>query len=236
MAVENNNVPQKKKTYTRGQLISRFFNYQAPTDTGGCGGKEEAKPEMKVEEYCKIVIDKVDDLNLKERALHALNLDEEQVKEVEPIVIESFQFNKIGNGELLYKKGCTNLYQVTTILFGDEELYVHSYKFDMLSTSFSESTREYFYQDVVSIQTWTQEEELENTYTATESSGCGKTQEVTRKYKTMKETSQFKIISSGDDFYCYIKNNPETKEQIKALLSKIRDKKVQQGSVVNNDF
>lgn len=158
-------------------------------------------------------------LNLKQKALNKLGLDEDQVKEVEPICLIGPFYDKCRR-----RRGSDNInrysaYQVTYIFCSSEQVYVYQYTINLDSDEKKERAEEYFYKDITNFTTIDDTEELEFDF----SKGCMNGLE-TKRIKV--DTNRFKIAIPGDDpFLCSMIPNDETEGKIQALKAKLREKK-----------
>ncbi|HBH96135.1 MAG TPA: hypothetical protein DDX91_10305 [Ruminococcaceae bacterium] len=109
----------------------------------------------------KIVSDEEYDLSvaaelydLKQKALSRLGIDEDEVKEIEPISFDSYSFEGAQCGKI-GKDGCwrTSSYKCIMMFFSPSEVHCYTYQFDTLLNKKTESTDVYFYRDVVSVST-----------------------------------------------------------------------------------
>lgn len=95
--------------------------------------------------------------SLRQAALAKLNLDPEEVKLVEPVVATGYAIRD----SMLVKQGKDrrtrgNIVTGMIILFSDHEMHTYTKRVDLANANFQqESTGEYFYRDVVSIETRT---------------------------------------------------------------------------------
>lgn len=159
-------------------------------------------------------------LNLKKKALGKLGVDEEQVKEVEPIMLEGPIYKNT------YKrKGADNIrrysaYQITYIFCSSDQVYVYQYTMNLDTDEKKERAEEYFYKDITNFTTVDDTEEFD--FEVTKGSGCLAKSE---NQKVKVETSEFKIVVPGDAFLCSMIPSDETESQIQALKAKLREKK-----------
>jgi hypothetical protein len=164
----------------------------------------------------------VDDLNLKQRAIEKIGLDESQISEIPPIHLASF----VRGAGTYYKsnneKYVTNKYSVTWIFFSATQLYTYSYEFDTMSDNVTENTRDFFYSDITCIRT---EHEIEESiYEVQEGCGCLKKKESkfihnNRHWDTLQ-------ITVPNDAYSFCCRTTSTLEQsIQAAKAMIREKK-----------
>jgi len=173
------------------------------------------------EEYDKLVQSKYASLNLKQKALDKIGVDESQVNEIAPCEFKGWTLD---NARLKYGKDRiyrTSAYQVTWLFFSDTQVYVYQHTFNMDK---DEKKEEYFYKDITNFSTFSESEEREYWESTKKGSGClgNKEQILTR--KTV-DHDTFQLIVPGDKFKCAMVNNPEAEEKIKAMKNKLREKK-----------
>lgn len=99
--------------------------------------------------------------NLKPKALAALGLDEDEVKEIEPITFDGYVYKNASNA----KKGTdglwrTNKYEYVILFFSEHEVHCYTYNFDTTVDRKTEATDVYFYKDIVSVSTASDTEKL----------------------------------------------------------------------------
>ena len=70
---------------------------------------------MQDEQYMTMVKAKVDSLNLKEKALNAIGLDEDELKEIPPVCLGGFDLRK----EIIGRIGHVLSSKITKLAFGD---------------------------------------------------------------------------------------------------------------------
>lgn len=157
-------------------------------------------------------------LNLKQKAMNKLGIDEEQVKEVDPICLIGPVYDKGWR-----RRGSDNInrysvYQITHIFCSSDQVYVYQYTINLDSDEKKERAEEYFYKDITNFTTIDDTEELEFEVTK----GCMKKTE-TERIKV--NTNSLKIAVPGDAFMCAMISTDETEGQIQALKAKLREKK-----------
>ena len=157
-------------------------------------------------------------LNLKQKALGKFGVDEDQVKEVEPIMLIGPAYKDAKET----RKGTDNVYrysayQITYIFCSSDQVYVYQYTINLDSDEKKERAEEYFYKDITSFTTIDETEEFKIWL----SKGCMKKPE--EKTETV-NTSKFKI-SCAEGFMCSMVPNDETEGKIQALKAKLREKK-----------
>ena len=170
---------------------------------------------MKDEVYGEMVMAKLNGLNLKQKAIGKIGLDEDQLREIPPVFLHGYNCGKdtyvrVGkDGRLRSTK-----YDATWLFFSSTQVYMYSYTLDMISDSKKESTEEYFYKDIVNFSTSTE------TIEAIELKGCSG-----QPHKTTTEYNQFALVVPGDKFYCSISGVPNADESVSGMKQKLREKK-----------
>ncbi len=197
----------KGKTAEQKQAIKYFL------DTGCLA----ALFGMKDDGYEELVKTKLNSLNLKQKALGKIGLDEDQVNEINPIFLHGYNYDKKG---VLSKVGSdgrsrSSVYDTTWLLFSDTHVYMYAHTFDMCSGSKWEKTEEYFYKDITNFSTATDSIEV------TKFTGCKK--ETVK--KIMVEFSRFALVVPGDKFFCSTSGVPDAEQSVSAMKQKLREKK-----------
>jgi len=92
---------------------------------------------------------------IKERALLKLGIDEDQVKEIDPIFFDGYTFNKLWNPYFKKEeeKWRSSNYEAAAFFFSSEQVYCYKYTFSLTEDSKKETTEEYFYKDIVAAAT-----------------------------------------------------------------------------------
>lgn len=194
------------------QAIIKFFYGSG----GGCTGSG-----MTVEQYQEKVRARRATLDDKAMALRKLGIDEEEVQEIEPVTFEGYVFNdKVDN---LVARATTNTwvsseYMITWLFFGEKELFIYQYSFNMTSDSKRENTMQYFYQDVTNFTASSE------TYQkiVSEPSGCmGSPTYMTASVNA----DEFKIVVPGDTLRCSMTPTDDTDSAIRGMRNKLREMK-----------
>ncbi|MFD1485504.1 hypothetical protein ACFQ5J_09705 [Lacticaseibacillus baoqingensis] len=167
-------------------------------------------------EYLDLITKKRDSLNLRDKAISRIGLDEDEIKEISPIRLEGPVFKNAYSKKMDNGKFTSSRYQVTWIFFSKTQVHLYTYTFDMDEDKKQESTEEYFYQDVTSFTT------SNMTETAKYMDGqVEKTREV--------ETSKFKMVVPGDQMLVAMDGDVQSAEEsIQGMKSMLREKKSQQ--------
>lgn len=159
-------------------------------------------------------------LNLKQKALNKLGIDEDQVKEVDPICLEGPAYKtstwRRRGGDQTNRYSA---YQVTYIFCSSDQVYAYQYTINLDSDEKKERAEEYFYKDITNFTSIDDTEEFEFEVTK---GGCRPSTEIQR---IKVNTNTFKIAVPGDAFECSMISNSEIEGQIQALKAKLREKK-----------
>ena len=170
---------------------------------------------MKDEEYDAMVAAKLESLNVKQRALDKIGLDEEELQEIPPVFFKGWEWD--GAMSCIGKDGKTRTskYSATYLFFSDTQVYMYYILFDMTSESKKEQTEEYFYKDITNFSTSNDSVEV------TTFSGC----QGSKANKKTVETSKFALIVPGDKFWCSTTGVANVDEAIRGMKQKLREKK-----------
>ena len=154
-------------------------------------------------------------LNTKQRALNKIGLDEDQLREIDPVFFEGYSSENafVGKDDKLR----STKYETAWLFFSDTQVYMYSYKMDMMSDDKKESTEEYFYKDITNFSTSAETIEAFKTKT-----GCFGSSE---KEKVNREFSNFGLIVPGDKFRCSTSNVKNLDQSVNAMKQKLREKK-----------
>ena len=205
-----------KPYYTPEQkeVLDKYFN--ATGEKKGCLGKNK---EMSDSEYYARVKAKKEQLGIYQKALAKLGVDHSEVQEIKPIEIVGFEYGDHTRVGLTGRY--SNYYEVTWIFCSDKQLFLYSFKFDMLSDDTIEKCREYFYTDITTVYTLDETKQINHTKLV----GCkGKKEENSKSYK---HYSNLYITVPQAEFSCAVSpaDNADFEANIRALKAKIRDKK-----------
>lgn len=188
----------------------------------GCFKKEYLKGEA----YLQIVKEKQGKIDLKERALQKLGVDEDQVREIEPVCLVGFRddHSKIKSYPGYFVGGTlvSSVYEVTWIFFGDDQVYVYNHAFDTTDESLVDATREYFYKDITAFAT--SSNSIQKKVWVVKEQGCS-TSRVSE--MRMMNSELFRIVVPGEVFECAYRDQGHSAEMISAMKQKLRDKKQQ---------
>ena len=218
-------VLKKGKSVDQCKCIDFFFTPDVKKKKGCLKPKD-----WNIDDYCAHVQYKIDALDLKQRALDKIGLDESQISEIPPIYLSSF----VRGSDLYiktnedYSKYVTNKYSVTWIFFSATQLYTYTYIFDSTSDNAVEYTRDFFYSDVTCIRT---EHEVEEVIYEAKKKGCLAFLKSIFGSKDAKyihnnrhwDTLQITVPSDAYSFCC--RTTPTLEQSIQAAKAMIREKK-----------
>ena len=166
-------------------------------------------------EYDEMVLAVLRSNDYKKKALDKIGLDEDQVKEIEPVHFEGFQYDK----QSLAKQGDdgkyrSSKYQVSWLFFSATQVYLYQNTFNMDEDGKKESTEEYFYKDITNFST--SSDTVETPFYDKET---GK--DILKNV----DSNRFAITVPGDKFYCSLEQNEYTENAIRGMKSMLREKK-----------
>lgn len=153
--------------------------------------------------------------NFRQKALDKIGLDEDELKELEPVHFEGFLFDK----NSLSKQGDDNKwrsskYQVSWLFFSTTQLFLYQYTFNMDEDGKKEATEEYFYKDITNFSTSSD---------TIETSVYNKQTNINEIVNV--DSNRFAITVPGDKFYCSLEQTDYTEGAIRGMKSLLRDKK-----------
>ena len=133
------------KNYCRGKNADQVKVIEYFCKEEGCLSKN-----MTDDEYAQMVRAKRDSLNLRQKALSKIGLDEDEVSEIPPAVFEGYVFGNAFAKKRANGNWVSSSYQVAWLFFSSTQIYIYRYTFNMDEDKKSESTDEFFYKDVTS--------------------------------------------------------------------------------------
>ena len=198
----------------------------------GCKLLSKFKSDMDMNEYVAYVQKTMDSLNLKQRALEKIGLDESQISEIPPVVLSGFSLK--GNNVWVQSeegkikgtyRNVSNIYSVTYIFFSTTQIYTYEYVFDSISYNVNEFTRDFFYSDVTCIRTNHEVEEV----IIEKKKGCGCLSMLKGKKKKFftanRDWDSFQITVPGDSYSFACATTDTLEQSIQAAKALIREKK-----------
>lgn len=199
----------------------RVIDFFVGEGSGGCGCLGKGSSGIVMDEYLKIVNDKVQSLDLKNKAIAKIGLDETQISEIEPLVLCSFVYDDDVYYKFENNMVVTNQYSVTWIFFSAEQIYTYRFIFDTTSDNTWEITKDFFYSDITCFSTVREVKERIDTSI---SSGClkGGKESTT---KTLYYVDRFSIVAPGTDYTVSMTNSPTMERSVQAAKAMLREKK-----------
>jgi len=165
---------------------------------------------MDDEEYLSMVRAKRDSLNLRQKALNKIGLDEDEVSEIPPASFEGFVYKNAYAKKRANGNWVSSSYQVAWLFFSSTQIYIYRYTFNMDEDKKTESTDEFFYKDVTSFSTSSESEQAH---------GIGD-----KKFEV--ESNKFKMVVPGDQIFVSMDGISNSEDIIQAMKQKLREKKM----------
>lgn len=205
MAAQSQNNAELLKEYCKGKSRDQVKAIEYFCKQEGCLSKN-----ISDDEYSAMVIRKRDSLNLRQKALNKIGLDEEEVNEIPPAVFEGYVFKNAFAKKRANGSWVSSSYQVAWLFFSAAQIYIYRYTFNMDEDKKSESTDEFFYKDVTSFSTSSETETAH---------GLGD-----EKFEV--ETNKFKMVVPGDKIFVSMDGVSNSEDIIQAMKQKLREKKM----------
>lgn len=167
-------------------------------------------------EYEEIIRKHLQSTDFKQKAFNKIGLDEDQVKEIEPVHFEGYFFNKNcfakqGN-DGLYR---SSAYQISWLFFSDTQVYLYQNTFFLDADDRTEATEEYFYRDITNFSASSDTIEVQ-LYDKKTGEKCG---------HLNVNSNRFAVTVPGDKFYCSLEQSDYTERAIQGMKAKLREKK-----------
>lgn len=174
-----------------------------------------SKKPISDEEYDAMVLAVLNSNDYKQKALNKIGLDEDQIKEIEPVHFEGFQYDKQSLAKLCDDgKYRSSKYQVSWLFFSATQVYLYQNTFNMDEDGKKEATEEYFYKDITNFST--SSDTVETPFYDKE-----KKEDVLKNV----DSNRFAITVPGDKFYCSLEQNDYTERAIQGMKAMLREKK-----------
>ena len=161
------------------------------------------------DEYMARVRAKCDSLKFKEKAICKIGLDEDEIREIPPVMFEGFVYKDAFAKQRANGAWVSSSYQVSWLFFSATQVYLYSYTFHMDDDKKTERTDEYFYKDVTSFSTSSETE-----------TARGRDDK-----KINVETNKFAMRVGGEPFYMSMEGVSNAEEIIQGMKQKLREKK-----------
>lgn len=176
---------------------------------------------MTDEEYEALIQKRLKKLNLRQRALKKIGLDEAEVMEIAPVHFENYYFDE----KSAYarpgddKKWRSSAYQVTWIFFSAAQVHFYQYLFNMDEDGTKEVTEEFFYQDITSISTVFETIEKQDV-----PEKIGLNGDAVYGRRSVRK-AQFKVTAGSTSFVCEMEPDAYAKKTVQVMRAKLREKK-----------
>ena len=214
------------KTYDQQRVID-FFN--DPYGDGKKKGCLSNKDSLSLVEYEKMIVDRCASLNIKQRAIARIALDESEISEINPISLHSYVYPLFRENSKIFIKianntAVTSRYEVTWLFFSQTQIYAYNIEFDMTSDEIIEDVQEFFYTDITCFET--RNHLIENIRLDT--SGCLKNGAKGCFNAAIKDNyviDSFRITVPGKDFSVSMRNSGNQFQSIQAAKAMLREKK-----------
>ena len=211
---------KKGKTPEQKRVIDFFFNV-GENKGCGCGGcLSKSSSNLTMDEYMKLVQDKCNMLDSKNKAIAKIGLDESEIQEIAPIMLASFVYDD----DVLIKAenhiAVSSQYAITWIFFSATQIYTYKYIFDTTSDNTWEITNDFFYTDVTCLTTV---RSLKEKIDINITKGCLSSGENTVKNNYIVDT--FEIIVPGTSYSFSMRNNDTFEQSLQAAKAMLREKK-----------
>lgn len=201
----------KGRTAEQQKVIRYFFDFG-----GGCLGPKIISDT----EYDEMVQKVVAGTDWKQKAMNKIGVDEEQLREIEPIHFEGYDFDE-ENASVKHGKDDvwrSSAYQISWLFFSSEQVYLYQYTFNMDGNAKKEHTEEYFYKDITNFSTNSDTVEKN----VPEQTGCFGGVEYVK--KTVGYT-RFALVVPGDKLYCSVTQSEDNEAAVQGMKAKLREKK-----------
>ncbi|MBP5435658.1 hypothetical protein J6Z39_07540 [bacterium] len=202
----------KGRTPEQQKVIKYFYDF------GGCGCLRTKV--MSDAQYDEMVQKVAKGTDWKQKAMNKIGVDEEQLKEIEPIHFEGYDFDE---KEISVKYGKDNVwrssaYQISWLFFSSEQVYLYQYTFNMDGNAKKEHTEEYFYKDITNFSTTSDTIEKD----VPEKTGCLGSVEYVKKSV---DYTRFALVVPGDKLYCSMSQSEDNEAAVQGMKAKLREKK-----------
>lgn len=190
----------------------------------GCMSGCVSKSTMNIDEYQQMVANRLFSLNLRERALEKIALDESEIQEIPPIVLSGYAFDDVTPTNDVWVKieddvAVASRFAASWIFFSATQIYIYTYKFDMTSDDTWETTQDFFYQDITSFMTRERVVEKIDTHLT----GCLKKGIQAEKNNYI--VNSLRIVVPNDSFSFSMRNNETLEQSLQAAKAMLRERK-----------
>ncbi len=186
----------------------------------GCGCLKRGLKSMSMDEYQRKIGERCNSLNIKNRAMEKIGLDESEINEIPPICLSSYVFDDDAWVNVDGNVAVSSKYCVSWVFFSATQMYTYSYTFDMTSDNTNEITNDFFYQD---ISCFTTESRLVERIMTETGKGCFGKGESSYKQNYIVDT--LKITVPGTSYIVSMKDAGAQAQSIQAAKAMLRERK-----------
>ena len=218
-AEEKEVLDRRKRGKTQEQKDIIDFLY---IDPNGCNFSNVVNSDMTIQDYEQIVARKLYNLDLKQRAIEKIGLDESEIEEIEPIPLSGYVFDESDKNVMIKatnNSAVSSRFSVTWIFFSKTQMYTYTYTFETISDNVWETTRDFFYQDVTCM---TMQQRIVEKIDSLPS-GCFSKKEAYVKNNFLVDTLE--IVVPGADYTFSMRNNEDLERSLKAAKAMLRERK-----------
>ncbi len=206
---------KRGKTPEQKEVIDFFYD-----NNQGCGCLNKGGSKLTMSSYLSLVQNKCTALNLREKALQKIGLDESEISEIPPVVLYSFRFDDDCMIKVDAQFAVSSQYSATYIFFSATQMYIYRYIFDTTSDNTWEFTKDFFYTDVTSFGTTHKvKEKIDVSF----QKGCFGGGENVSKYHYV--VDEMEIVVPGTSYSFSVRNSETVEQSIQAAKAMIREKK-----------
>ncbi|MCR5163432.1 MAG: hypothetical protein K6C40_05370 [Thermoguttaceae bacterium] len=162
-------------------------------------------------QYIALVHQRKQSLELRERAISKIGLEEYEIQEIPPVELEGFVFENALAKRRANGYWVSSSYQVAWLFFSSTQVYIFRCTFNMDDSRKIEETDEFFYKDVTSFST-AYETEIAHDRAS--------------KSDIEIETCKFKLVVPGDKIFISMDGVADAEDIIQAMKKKLREKKM----------
>lgn len=208
---------KRGKTQEQKNIIDFLY-----IDPNGCKLGNVVSSNMTIQGYEQIVAQKLYNLDLRQRAIEKIGLDESEIEEIDPIPLSGYIFDD-NNKDIMVKavdgRAVSSRFSVTWIFFSKTQMYTYTYTFETISDNIWETTRDFFYQDITCM-TMKQRviEKIDSLQT-----GCLANKEACVKNNFMVDTLE--IVVPGATYAFSMRNNEDLERSLRAAKAMLRERK-----------
>lgn len=207
---------KKGKTDEQKDCIDFLYN------DSGCGCGKALFLKYTMESYEQLVANKLLNLNLRQRAIDKIGLDEDEISEIPPIVLSGYVYESNSDVVLVHAengRAVSSRFNVSWIFFSKTQLYAYSYTFDTISDNTYEKTQDFFYQDITCFTTL--QRVVENI--EIKMKGCLKKGSTAVKNNYVVDSLNIQV--PGASFSFSMRNNDTLEQSIQAAKAMLRERK-----------